>query len=113
MANDDTQAAVAALWSQYRPIIAGRVTVLEQATRAALDDALSDELRQKAYGEAHKLAGSMGTFGFADASEMAREAEMMLDREAPLDAAAVACLSDLVRAIRQRIEGGANAHETS
>ena len=106
MADEEAKAALAALWVQYRPTILARVVAVEQAITAAQGGALSDELRQKAHGEAHKLAGSMGTFGFGQASDLAREAEDILDPEAILDQAAVAHLSELVGTIRQQLERG-------
>jgi HPt (histidine-containing phosphotransfer) domain-containing protein len=108
LVEDEAKAALAALWVQYRPTIMARVVAVEQAVMAAQGGALSDELREKAHGEAHKLAGSMGTFGFAEASELAHEAEDMLDPEVALalDPVAVARLSELVATIRQQLERG-------
>jgi HPt (histidine-containing phosphotransfer) domain-containing protein len=41
-------------------------------------------LRRDAEHEAHKLAGSLGMFGFPTGSELARELELMLEGDAPI-----------------------------
>src|SRR4029453_17243876 len=76
--------ALAEIWERSKETILGRVAVLEQATTALLEGALEDALRQHAEHEAHKLTGSLGTFGFAQGSRLAREMEHLLQAEAPL-----------------------------
>ena len=63
-----TVAAVAGLWVRFKDIILGRVEVIEQAISALLEGDLQDGLRQKAEQESHKLVGSIGSFGFKEAS---------------------------------------------
>jgi len=58
-------AALAEIWERSKETILGRIAVLEQATAALQEGALEDSLRQQAEREAHKLTGSLGTFGFA------------------------------------------------
>jgi diguanylate cyclase (GGDEF)-like protein len=68
-------------WERLREKILGRVTTLEHATTAWLEGCLGAELRQQAYQEAHKLAGSLGTFGFLEGSRIAQEIEGRLQLE--------------------------------
>lgn len=49
-----------------------RLSVLEEAIAAIARDTLSAELRQRAEQEAHKLAGSLGSFGFERGSQLAQ-----------------------------------------
>src|SRR5687767_12047449 len=65
-----TLAAVAAMWERFRERIFVRVAVVEQATMALLQGTLDDALRDQARHEAHRLAGSVGTFGFPEASRL-------------------------------------------
>ncbi|MBA3746499.1 MAG: response regulator [Solirubrobacterales bacterium] len=52
-----------------------RVTTLEQAVAAVAAGSLHEQLRASAQRDAHKLAGSLGTFGLPRGSDLARELE--------------------------------------
>lgn len=97
-------AAIAAAWEQSRPNIVKRVTFLEETVAAALTGALGDEQRREAEGEAHKLAGSLGTFGFPEGSRLAREVELLLQGSGTLAQAEVLQLSELVLALTAQLE---------
>ncbi|MET0396845.1 MAG: response regulator [Longimicrobiaceae bacterium] len=98
-------AAVAALWDKFRDTIFARVDAVENAALALLEGKLDDETRRGAEREAHKLAGAAGSFGFADASRLAREAEGILAGDAPAPAQALR-LSELAVALRAELERG-------
>lgn len=99
-------AAVAALWDKFRDTIFARVDAVEDAALALLEGKLDDEKRRGAEREAHKLAGAAGSFGFADASRLAREAEGILGGgDAPTPAQALR-LSELAVALRAELERG-------
>jgi diguanylate cyclase (GGDEF)-like protein len=100
-------AAIAEIWERSKETILGRVTVLEQAVLALLEGQLANELRRQAEREAHKLAGAIGTFGFAEGSRLARKIEQMLQVEASLEPSQVLRLSELVVALRQEVEQAA------
>jgi len=72
----------------------------EQATTNLLKDTLADELRLHAAQEAHKLAGSLGMFGFRG-SQLAREIEQIFQAKTPLDQNQALHLSELVVALRR------------
>jgi HPt (histidine-containing phosphotransfer) domain-containing protein len=74
MQTDELQAAIAALWADARPRLLARVDALE-----------GDPDFDQAAVHAHTLAGTLGSFGHADASQAARDAERAAvagDREA-------------------------------
>ena len=76
MSEDDAiRVAMAAIWERSRDVILGRVAVLEGAVLSLLAGDLAADSRRQAEREAHKLAGTVGTFGFWDASKLAHEAE--------------------------------------
>jgi diguanylate cyclase (GGDEF)-like protein len=75
--------------------------VLEDATVALLESGLSADVREHAKGEAHKLAGSLGTFGFVHGTHLAREAEVIL-AEPDIDGRA---LAEIVVGLRAQIDG--------
>jgi HPt (histidine-containing phosphotransfer) domain-containing protein len=99
-------AAIAALWRDAQPRALERVAVLEAAVFALADDALAPETADEARREAHKLAGSLGTFGIPAGTAHARVIERALDAgagpgDAPALAGAVADLRTVVEAGRE------------
>jgi diguanylate cyclase (GGDEF)-like protein len=111
--------ALAELWDRFKEKTFARIAVIEQAVTAALDGALSDVLRLKAAREAHNLAGSVGMFGFGNASRVAREIEHTLAARVPLGRAHVLRLSELHVALRHELDrapagrlhlGGSSGH---
>jgi diguanylate cyclase (GGDEF)-like protein len=101
-----TLAAVAAMWERFRERIFARVAVVEQATMALLQGTLDDALRDQARHEAHRLAGSVGTFGFPEASRLAREIEQVFAAAEPPGEAQARQLSEWVGALRRDLERG-------
>jgi diguanylate cyclase (GGDEF)-like protein len=98
-------AAVAGVWARYRDQVLGRVDVLESAAMGLLESRLDREGRRAAEREAHKLAGSVGTFGFAEASRLSREAETLLGGVNDPGQADALRLADLAVAIRHELSG--------
>ncbi len=97
-------AALGALWEKFREGTFRRVAVLEEAALALREGRLSDEMRRATEREAHKLAGAAGTFGFAEATRLARQAEQMLEGTDPLDAPRARRLGELTAALRRELE---------
>ena len=81
---------LATLWEQRKGILLERLHVLKESI-TSLETTGSPESRKRGAETAHKLAGILGTFGLPRGTELAREAEVTLDQDAPLNAA------DLVR----------------
>ncbi len=97
-------AALDEIWERSKETIMGRVDVLDQAAVAALEAALDDDLRRKAEEEAHKLVGSVGTFGFVEGSGIARQIEYLLQGDSPLSQEQILRLSELAVALRRVLE---------
>ena len=76
--------ALARLWTKFLPEIYRRLVVVESAGQATHAGALSDELREDAHQAAHKLAGTLGTFGLHRGTELARNVEHILEGDTPL-----------------------------
>lgn len=102
MPETDTMELIAELWEQFKGKMFERVAVLVEASGALLDGGLDEELRKKAQWEAHKLAGSVGTFGFAEASRIASEIEELVQSTTP-GWTEGARLSELVHSLRQEL----------
>lgn len=96
--------AVAAAWPGARELLLGRVTALEDAVAELLTGGLDDERRDVARREAHRLAGSLGAFGVASGTVLARELESAFERMPSLADAPL--LADRVLALRRAVETG-------
>lgn len=92
------------LWEKFRPTNLERVSTLEKAVASLLDGRLDAEQRRLAEREAHKLAGGVGTYGFARASQLARRCEEILAGTEPLLEGAVLRLSDAVVQLRDELD---------
>lgn len=81
---DEMQREILSAVVKFREVftagIGDRLAVLNQAVKALSQGTLGDELQQQALGEAHKLAGSLGSFGFIQASQLAQEIESLLNK---------------------------------
>lgn len=98
----DVNAAIGALWERFKGVAFDRLETLEAVVVAQLEGRLDPAQKRRAEREAHKLAGSVGTFGFAEGSRIAREIEVLL--QGPLGEAETLRLSDLSVALRGVLE---------
>ena len=96
-------ASVNKVLERFRHTFAQQVAVLEQATKVLSTDSLSDALRQTAQQNAHKLAGSLGTFGYPEGSKLARQIEHLLLNEATLGQEQALQFKQLVIALGQEL----------
>ena len=102
----DMMASVAQAWQIHQGTMQERLSVLE-ATAAAMEGGeLSSDLQQAGCAQAHKLAGSLGCYGFKKGSQMARELEQLLRRSAPLDDLQASQVNQLVQRLRQNLSEG-------
>jgi DNA-binding response OmpR family regulator len=69
---------------------------------ALMSDTLSEQIQHTAKLEAHKMAGSLGSFGFNEGSRLAREIEELLETEATGEQATQ--LQQLVSLLQQELE---------
>jgi chemotaxis protein histidine kinase CheA len=76
-AADKTAQLLAALWTKNRPLVEERLTILDRAAAAAAAGGLGEALQLEAVGAAHKLAGSVGMYGYDQATPIARELEVL------------------------------------
>jgi diguanylate cyclase (GGDEF)-like protein len=103
-AEERMKAATAALWEASRDTAEQRVDTVEGAIMALLEGRLDEDGRAAAQREAHKLAGSAGTFGFHHASEVARELELFFESR-PSAAAGGAHAAGLAETLRACLFG--------
>lgn len=104
-AAEATRQLLNTLWERNRPLFLERIAELEGAAEAAATGTLTDESRRSAISTAHKLAGSLGMFGYPEATELARKIENILEDtvgDSPSEPDALA-LRELTTALRASI----------
>ena len=74
-----SQQLLATVWQRNLPLLRARLAHLESAAQLAETGLLPSATRQEAASIAHKLAGSLGMFGYLRGTEIARELEVLLD----------------------------------
>ena len=90
------QSALAALWTHHRDDVVdliGEIRVFVESGLGAGDATAAAEAAERA---AHRLAGSLGTFGLADASGTARQLEELIDADRRAGGGDVAHARELV-----------------
>jgi HPt (histidine-containing phosphotransfer) domain-containing protein len=68
------------IWQRTKGVNLERVACLDQAVQAISTAELTPELQQAAIHAAHKLVGSLGTFGFKAGSKIAQQFEVTLQQ---------------------------------
>jgi HPt (histidine-containing phosphotransfer) domain-containing protein len=99
-----------AIWRRQQVRVGERVELIEHAAHALGQGQLGATLRDEAQRAAHMLAGSLGTFGFADASRAALELELELaglelEPARPMPARAAA-MTSLLAELRRDLRDG-------
>jgi len=93
---EKTAALLASLWLRNRPLVEERLATLDRAASCAAAGALEEELREEAADTAHKLAGSLGMYGYDEGTRLARQLELLLDYPTP-DPAQIRALATQLR----------------
>jgi len=93
-----------AIWERFKGKYRDRITTLEQAVTALQKGKLTEDLKQQALREAHTLAGSLGSFGFSEASHLSREIEQALQASSRLNPAQEKHLSQLIKTLGDCLE---------
>ena len=84
----NVEAEVARIWEQTKGLTLTQVALLEQTVSALRSSRLDQTAHQSAVQSAHKLAGSLGMFGFESGSQAAQQIEFLLESSWPIPAPA-------------------------
>ncbi len=86
----DTQArdvqidtVIAQLWQKNLPTLRERLDLLDKFSSAATSGSLDEPTRLEALNIAHKLAGSLGMYGYQEGTEVASKMERILKSPTP------------------------------
>jgi DNA-binding response OmpR family regulator len=94
--------SVNTIWQRNKESFTCQVALFEQVVAALMTDTLSEQIQDAAKLEAHKMAGSLGSFGFNEGSRLAREIEQLLESETIKQQATQ--LQQLVSLLQQELE---------
>jgi HPt (histidine-containing phosphotransfer) domain-containing protein len=97
---ENAKQMLAALWERNKPVLEDRLAQLDAASDAAATGKLTPEIREDAASTAHKLAGSLGMFGYARGTEFARKIEVLLNEPGDIDALT---LRELAASLRESV----------
>jgi DNA-binding response OmpR family regulator len=97
-------AALAKTREDFQAKVGSRICVLEQASNALKQGRLNSGLQQNAEQKAHKLAGSLGSFGFARPSRLAEKIESILQSKTPINQVQSRHLCELVKELQQELQ---------
>ncbi len=99
---DEVRRVVAEIWISSRESIEQRIDLLEErVSELTVNGRDGDQFREAGL-EAHKLVGSLGMFGFSEASRLARQIELSLQAGTPASGAHGE-LCQLVSALRHAL----------
>jgi HPt (histidine-containing phosphotransfer) domain-containing protein len=80
MSDVPMQAAIAAIWQKSLPQTRERLALLQRAAdELSTSRTIDTDLRAEAIAVAHKMAGSLGMFGFHEATALASALEVTLE----------------------------------
>lgn len=97
---DKTAALLAGLWVKIRPLVEERIATLDgAAAEVAAAGSLGEGARKDAQSAAHKLAGSLGMYGYDEGTRVARELEVLLESSSPETARFNALIVELRAAV--------------
>ena len=89
------------IWSQFRDSAFERLAVLEIVAVSASQ--LTDELQESARSSAHKLAGSLGSFGFPEGSKIAKQIEILLSHN-PIEQTQLQQINRLTTSLKAELQ---------
>ncbi|AFZ18852.1 response regulator [Allocoleopsis franciscana] len=96
-------AVVQQMWGNFKESLESHMALFEQAIAQISTGTLDGELHSKAQAQAHRLIGSLGSFGLPKGSEVARQIEQLLRLE-PLGQNEARQLEKLVGQLKQVVE---------
>ena len=100
---DDLSKSLDQLWQKHLPETKSRLEILERALHTLTQGELSQELRLEGVQAAHKLAGSLGSFGLRSSSEKATEIELLLEKQ-HFDESDISTLVEHLRILKRDVE---------
>jgi DNA-binding response OmpR family regulator len=96
---------LARMWYGYKQGLKEQFELFDRAIAYLRAGNLDPQLRQQAKSGAHRLIGSLGTFGLPEGSEVARQIERLFGTDSHLSSQEIGQLDELVKSLQQIVEG--------
>ncbi len=92
------------LWEKFKDTFLAQVENLVNAAVLLSAQALTPEVQLQAKLDAHKLAGSLGVYGYAQGSTLARQIEQLLKEKLPWSSSQILDFSEWVGLLQQELQ---------
>lgn len=92
------------IWDKYKDQYQTRIEIITEAVIALSQNNLSQDLKEKAIREAHTLAGSLGTFGLPESSQISRQIEKIFKNEDLLKTTPPQYLLDRLKTLQEKLK---------
>jgi DNA-binding response OmpR family regulator len=102
-----TLAHLTKTWEKFKPKLLSQIDTLEAIVNAWIAGHIVSEQQQQAEGIAHRLAGSLGLFGWVEGSQLARQIELLFQQEEILEAEQVQSVIHHIQSLRQGVNAEA------
>ncbi|BAY26396.1 multi-component transcriptional regulator [Calothrix sp. NIES-2100] len=96
-------AVVAKMRDEFKQSMSEKYDLLEQAIAQLSSKTPDKSILKQAQAEAHRLAGSLGCYGYLDGSKVAREMEHLLDKHTSPNQGMALQLAELVKLLKQTL----------
>lgn len=103
----EVRSKLGTVWTRYKARVNDQIALIEQVAYQ-----VDLTLQEQALQQAHTLAGSLGTFGFTEGSQVARSIEQIL-ASCPLKTRASRQLQDLLTTLRRVIDVPASSADST
>jgi DNA-binding response OmpR family regulator/HPt (histidine-containing phosphotransfer) domain-containing protein len=101
--SEDPLQFLTTIWNRHYPQLLDRVASIDRVIAATENRSLTTEIRRLACHSAHNLAGSLGTFGLPQGSQVAKQLELLLAENTDLTDEHLLQLQTGVDRLRQEI----------
>ncbi|MBW4512830.1 MAG: response regulator [Scytonematopsis contorta HA4267-MV1] len=102
--NPTLQQKKSKIWEKYKDELLTRAVLIQQTAEKLAANKLTNELREEAKNEAHKLAGSLGIFGLDIGSNLAQELERLLHSNVVLESLQIQQVVELANLLVQEFD---------
>ena len=99
----DNSPAIALAWSKFRDVAFQRLAILENLAVALEESKCSPELQAEVKSATHKLAGSLGGFGFPEGSKIAKQIENLLENDL-VDRTEIKQVTKLIKSLKLELQ---------
>lgn len=109
--SDEVRSALEKVWLNSRPEALGRLATLERFTEMLRSGTPDQQSWERALSAAHRLSGSLGMFGFDEASSCAAKIEALLGDGPTPDVATTVSLVERLRMLLEETQASSGKPE--